>query len=343
MTITDTDKHFYRGRMMDLSDYRLERGTPDSVWDAFVDRSPQGTLFSQTPLLNVFGDAVAIWYCLKGNDIKAGIALLENEGGKSCYRSGLLVYGGIIFGSFDIKQGIAQVRSEQFRIVSFMVEALVERYASLAFTTGPSFEDLRPFLWHNYGFDGPKFQVQPRYTSLLAISPLAPDAPLDDSPVYRACNKSRRQEIRYARRSNVITRDKIDHDLFKNLYLATFAEQNLSVPADEQHAILTSLRGLEDAGKLRMFCAEDHQGNVGSVAAFGVDGKRAYYLFGANDRTVAAQHHTGTAVLWDAFQLLAQAGVAEIDLEGVNSPERGYFKLSFGGSLTSYYAVSYCG
>ena len=28
-----------------------------------------------------------------------------------------------------------------------------------------------------------------------------------------------------------------------------------------------------------------------------------------------------------------------IDLEGVNSPLRGWFKLSLGGSLTSYYRV----
>jgi hypothetical protein len=341
LTTFDNDKHFYRGRMMDLSDYRLERGTPDSSWDAFVDRSAQGTLFSQTPFLSVFGDAVAIWYCLKGNDIKAGIALLESKDGKTSYRSGLLVYGGVLFDSFDIKQGIAQIRSEQFRIVSFMAEALAERYSSIAFTTAPSFEDLRPFLWHNYGLDGPKFDVQPRYTSLLAIAPTSPDAPLDDSPLYRACNKSRRQEIRYARRSKVITRDRVDHDLFKDLYLATFAEQGQTVPADEQHAILTSLRRLDEAGKLRMFFAEDDQGNVGSVAAFGIDAKRAYYLFGANDRTIAGRHHTGTAVLWDSFQSLARVGVVEVDLEGVNSPERGYFKLSFGGSLTTYYAVSY--
>ena len=44
-------------------------------------------------------------------------------------------------------------------------------------------------------------------------------------------------------------------------------------------------------------------------------------------------------VLWDAFLDLAASGVKEIDLEGVNSPLRGHFKLSFGGSILPYYRL----
>jgi hypothetical protein len=36
---------------------------------------------------------------------------------------------------------------------------------------------------------------------------------------------------------------------------------------------------------------------------------------------------------------LAQDGKKEVDLEGVNSPHRGWFKLSFGGTLESYWQV----
>ena len=42
-------------------------------------------------------------------------------------------------------------------------------------------------------------------------------------------------------------------------------------------------------------------------------------------------------VLWDGFELLRLSGVSEIDLEGMNSPSRGYFKLSFGGDIIPYY------
>jgi hypothetical protein len=78
------------------------------------------------------------------------------------------------------------------------------------------------------------------------------------------------------------------------------------------------------------------EGRASSAAVFGRDEKRAYYLFGANE----GEEHAGTLVLWDAFRALARDGCREVDLEGVNSPKRGHFKLSFGGSLTPYYCVS---
>jgi hypothetical protein len=37
--------------------------------------------------------------------------------------------------------------------------------------------------------------------------------------------------------------------------------------------------------------------------------------------------------------MLALEGIAEVDLEGVNSPRRGWFKLSFGGALLPYYEL----
>ena len=51
-------------------------------------------------------------------------------------------------------------------------------------------------------------------------------------------------------------------------------------------------------------------------------------MFGASDPALR-NSPTGTAVLWDAFSELAKVGVKKIDLEGVNSPKRGWFKLSF--------------
>ena len=75
------------------------------------------------------------------------------------------------------------------------------------------------------------------------------------------------------------------------------------------------------------------------MAAFAIDKKRAYYIFGANS-PVARESQTGTMVLWDGFEILRRLGVKYVDLEGVNSPKRGYFKLSFGGELCPYYIIS---
>ena len=40
-----------------------------------------------------------------------------------------------------------------------------------------------------------------------------------------------------------------------------------------------------------------------------------------------------------AKDLAKNHNIQEVDLEGVNSPERGWFKLSFGGDLRCYHQV----
>ena len=76
------------------------------------------------------------------------------------------------------------------------------------------------------------------------------------------------------------------------------------------------------------------------MAFFGWDNKRAYYIFGAND-PAKRNGHTGTNVLWEAFYDLSKMGINEVDLEGINSPKRGWFKLSFGGNIRPYYEISF--
>ena len=45
---------------------------------------------------------------------------------------------------------------------------------------------------------------------------------------------------------------------------------------------------------------------------------------------------------WLAWsRLFTDHGIKHIDLEGVNSPKRGWFKLSFGGTLENYYSIEY--
>ena len=99
------------------------------------------------------------------------------------------------------------------------------------------------------------------------------------------------------------------------------------------HTLLSNKSGV-------MIQSSDAEGRVGSMAIFLLDQRRAYYLFGANDPKMRSQH-TGTAVLWDSFYLLADLGFLEVDLEGINSPNRGWFKLSFGGSCVPYYVMNF--
>jgi lipid II:glycine glycyltransferase (peptidoglycan interpeptide bridge formation enzyme) len=81
-------------------------------------------------------------------------------------------------------------------------------------------------------------------------------------------------------------------------------------------------------------------GGIASMCLFLYDKKRAYYLLAANDPT---HRSTGAAtrLMFDNIFEAKRRGLQELDFVGVNSPNRGDFKLSFNPELKLYFDVSY--
>ena len=156
---------------------------------------------------------------------------------------------------------------------------------------------------------------------------------------YVQSSYSRKQQIRYAQKDGVTTEEFIDVKLFIDFYILTMQRQNIQIIHEKMDKMENLIIALIKNKKAKMFISKDRIGNIGSAAVYGLDGGKAWYLFGASDPNMRSTP-TGTAVLWDAFDRLAKCGVTTIDLEGVNSPKRGWFKLSFGGSLKPYYSIS---
>lgn len=336
MSTTDS-KTFYRGGMMDLTDYRLEPARLDDSWDEFVDRSSQGTLFCRRVFLSALTGNFRPFYVLKKNEPKAAFLLMETSDGHSDLHE-LIIYSGPMLAGAALQQNQAQAMSEEFRVLSFIAAELPEQFSTVALSTHPALPDLRPFLWHNYGSDSPGYDCELRYTAYLDIDGADAEGALNDNRVYKLANKSRRQEIRYALKAGVTTSEEVDLPLFEAFYQAVFERQGLT-PEPTTKEVSGVMSSLAEAGMLRMFVSRTSDGQPGSIAVFGLDSRRAYYLYGANDPALR-DGHTGTAVLWDAFRALA-AEVSEVDLEGVNSPMRGYFKLSFGAELRPYSHVKF--
>ena len=336
----NTASKFYEPGLMDLSRYRLVRADLDSDWDTFVARSEQGTLFSQSVFLSNLKAPLGTWYCLRGEAPAAAIAVVETEDGKSAIAYPNVIHNGVMFAPAENGQNPAQVLSEQFRILAFIAESLPDVYQTITMTFQPSLTDLRPFLWHNYHEEGPTYAVDLRYTNILDLADYRPAAKHDDMPGYKAANKSRRQELRYALKKGYTTTEQYDPDLFLRFYKETYNRQGIDADAagmDELPAILDALHA---DGCLRMFVSKTADGIPAATAIFGRDSHRWYYLYGARNHDVQ-ENHAATLVLWDGFTALADDDLPEVDLEGVNSPRRGYFKLSFGGRLTPYYRVRY--
>ena len=319
--------------------YKLEKVDLDEKWDLFIKSSSTGTVFSYSEYLNCINKKVAAYFLYKNKEVRAAVALvLDDNNPRSTVLHNFLIYNGIIFGTQQHMQNNAQVISDHFRIMEFIATELPHYYNVVTMRLHPTVKDIRPFLWYNFGTAKPKYTVDIRYTSHVNIEELAVVPRIEDTVLYFETLASRRQELRYAMKKGVITREDFQVDNFTEFYSKTMQRQNIKVGSEYLGEMRTILVNLYKAGLGRLYVAYTADGQAGSMAFFCVDNKRAYYIFGANDPNLR-DSHTGTAVLWDSFRFLSKDGVKEVDMEGVNSPQRGWFKLSFGGAIDSYYVV----
>jgi hypothetical protein len=323
-----------------MNTYHLEKAELNGKWDQFVNESDNGTIFSLSDYLVNLNVNLGTYYCLKNREIRAALIVAESDDGREALLHDFIIYNGVIYGPPAHRQNRSQRLSEHFAIATAIAMQLPEIYRHIELSLHPSVIDVRPFLWVNYGTDKPKYHAEIRYTSYVQIEDFAKAEGLEDISIYRNASNSRRQEIRYASREAVVTREHDDVSLFVNFYRRTMLRQNIqknSLVFEELH---TLIKGVIQKNLGKMFTSFTAKGVPGSMAFFGFDNKRAYYIFGANDPDLR-DAHTGTAVMWDAFRVLSLAGIKEIDLEGVNSPYRGWFKLSFGGNIIPYYQMTF--
>ncbi|KPA09337.1 Methicillin resistance protein [Candidatus Magnetomorum sp. HK-1] len=313
-------------------------------WDDIVDRSLEGSIYSKSSYIKALRRNFKLLFVTKGNSVKAGIFLLIDKKKQNCEWDDLVVYNGILFEKPHPKQNYAKMISDQFEVTSFVIPQLSEMYSNIKITTSPFLKDMRPFLWYNYSEDEHlKCQLNLRYTTHVNIEGCADNLDDDKKTLFNELGSSRRQEIRYARRDNIYAIDSLDVHSLARCYEMSMNKKKFFFPPLYYQRIEKLTAELIKNKIGRLFVVKNSTNEIESAAFFAWDNKRAYYLFGASD-PLTRKSYSGTIVLWDAFSFLNQNGIKEVDMEGVNNPYHGWFKLGMGGTtLNAYYQVTWKG
>jgi hypothetical protein len=319
-------------------EYILRETIIDENWDKFVNNSINGTIFSKSYYLNSLNVKYKLFYCYKKEELRASVAVVESEDKKDLILNDFIIYNGIMYNKPTNKQNHAQQFSEQFKIQAFIAEELASLYTNIELSLHPSIIDIRAFLWVNYGENKPQYKPDIRYTTYLDISDFKDSKQLKDISIYNKASTSRRQQIRYAIKKNYKTISSEDSKLFIEFYEKTMDRQDIDIENNQLIDMKTLIDNLLLEKVAKIYATYDELDEISSMALFGWDNKRAYYIFGASD-PIKRNGHSGTAVLWNAFYDLNNMSIDEIDLEGINSPARGWFKLSFGGNIVPYYEI----
>lgn len=321
--------------------YRLEETIADEKWDAFVQKSPSGTLFSLSDYIAATRQPVRLFWCVRGTEKRAAVAITESPDGQQAVLHDFLIYNGLMFAPPANKQNRSQVISEHFEIATDVAAALSARYPHLEMALAPQVDDIRPFLWHNYG-TSPTYSPDVRYTAYASLDGFAQAQTPEEIPLFAEISYARRQEVRKAIKANVNTTEDDNALALADFYALTMRRQDITIDPQVHDNLRFLAEHLLQKNLARLFITRTAEGESAAVALFGWDSKRAYYLFGAGDPQYR-NTPCGTAVLWDAFKALALAGHSHVDLEGVNSPKRGWFKMSFGPELMPYYQLTKVG
>jgi Acetyltransferase (GNAT) domain len=302
-------------------------------WSSLVEQSHQGSIFNDKWYLDSLATPYQIFKVEnEAGHLLAGFCILEDRDKEEMapIPYPFTPYQGILFSS-SISSMVNHKRiGMEFKITDAIVHKLIDLYGNFNMSLSPNFSDIRPFLWFNYGnLMGDKFTVNNRFTSILNLTNFNIENYLLNIRAVR------RQEYR----KNVnfsATGCKIEE--FLTLYKETFLRQNISIESET----ISLVERITQAAL---------QNKVGSLSKISIGGEDAcanlfihsrstsYYLFGANNpkyRTSGAS----TALMIESVKRAAKRGSKFLDFVGVNSPNRGDYKLSFGGNLNPYYQVT---
>jgi len=304
------------------------------VWDAFVLSSPQRSIFVQSKFLNSLNSNYDLVSCYEKDKIVAGVVIIYAPSGEPINTTfPFTQYQGMLL-SDNSNRAMHSQFTYEFKVVEFFLKQLSEHFKTYCLCHSWRLRDLRPFQWHNY-HEPNKGQLKTDlyYTGVLDLYNF------ENFEAYLSSVRSvRRQDFK---KSSQILKFKFSDDasLLDVLHDKTFERQNIE-------------RNILDSVLVRSICKQAIEGGYGkmtiallddvpiSSVLFIYDDRAAYYLFGAND---PAYRNTGSStflmihMIKDAFD----QGLKEIDFMGVNSPNRGDFKISLNAALQSYHVSTY--
>lgn len=310
--------------------YQISKLKDLQIWEKFEANSPQSSIFSSKVSLESFKGKIDLYEIKKGDEIKSLVYLFSKD--KKNVSSTPLIYSGVLFGPKNNQKNCRYI-SEKFNLTEIIIEKILLNYSNLELNLHYNFDDIRPFQWLNFHDPKkPKFQITDRFTSIINMKNKT------KNQIFENLDDVKQRDIKKCEKNKDISFNyETDLNILKNLYLQTMNKNNAHISAEYLEQQIQFLDKIYKSGK-------GFQTNVMLKDKiiysnfFSLHNKVACYLYGAGDYNVK-DRLTGTYCLWKSIEKCLKKNVYLIDLEGVNSPNRGAFKITFGGDLRNYYNV----
>jgi len=317
---------------MSLDKYEIIKLDNFDKWNEFELGSPQSSIFSSLESIEFYKDQLDIYRISKGAVTKSIVYLYSPN--KRDITPETLIYSGILFSPQKLQKE-ARYIAEKHTITKCIIEKILMKYDKINLNLHYNIEDIRPFAWHNYHkTSNEKFQIEVRYTALININ----NENLDSC--FSKIDDIKQRDIKKCLKDKDISFDyKENLNDLKIFYYQTMKKNNGEFNKEIFEKNLNFLEILNS--KKKGFQTNiTYKGKTIYSSFFSIHNNVACYLYGAGDINFK-NRYAGTYCLWKSLEFCLERKLNSIDLEGVNSPQRGSFKLSFGSKLKPYFNISY--
>lgn len=316
--------------------FTMTRCNDKARWDNFVGSSKQGSLFCLTTFLDSLDEDYELLFVEDNGRPLLGAVLLKRDGQPLRAPYPLTMYQGVMF-SEEIYLLPHHTRIKRaLEITDFLLAELESCYDRISFCLHYHFEDLRSFSWFHYHEPARGlFNIELRYSGILDLRAVEDfDQYLDQIRILR-----RREYIR-AQSKGFFIEESVDLDVLNYLHSLTFERQGLQRNDVDVRLLQSIAKAAVSRGFGQMLICKDDNGNAASATLFLYDSRSGYYLIGANHpeyRTNGA----GTYLMLENIRRCKEKGLCAVDFVGINSPNRGDFKISFNAAPVPYFVATW--
>jgi hypothetical protein len=313
-----------------MSEFRLSRCSDDAAWSRFLAASPQACVYCEPATITALGCEADYWLLERNGVAAAAIPVItDNAAGSGLPIHSYYVGPMLHRECWDSKPNR---RTENLLAISeACMHELTQHYDHLQFCLHPDLTDIRGFDWFNYHTpEQGRVRIAPRYT---AECDLAPDHLRHDA------RGARRREEKYAagREHQQFAGDG-DADELVSLWVASLVRQQVVIPDTERDITRRFAETLCRAGRARIYVTRDASGDATSAGMllFDYHGRAHLPVVGTG-----STRYGGTLLYFGIMEAAAASGCTLLDLNGANSPSRGYFKHSIGGTARLYFQLDW--
>lgn len=303
------------------------------TWNNFVRCSSTNNIFSETNFLDLLSITYKLYFIMHNENPILGCIIIDraNLDENPAY-SRQMYHGLVIPKPKKISMNAFALLINDATI--FLLEKITNLYDELVFCQHLATNDTRAFQWFAYD-SYPKHYI---YHELLHTAAIDIGNYPSFEEYFQTLSKTRKSEYRTPKKSNLNLKINYSVDDFIQIFKHTFAVQDLVLDASYIHEVHTVVSGIIANKSGSLEALYDQNDEIVSAAVFIGDGISSYYLHGATDRN-KKQNGNMTFLILNHIRNCFKNGVCNLNLMGVNSPNRGYFKTSFGADVKQFHEI----